>query len=135
MFLKVLGSIVALSLIACVYLVLRKHAALKRAEQFDGVVVEHVARRGSKGGRTYALAIEFRDHRGTPSRLVTSTSSNPASREIGEHVVVFKHSEGGRPEVLIFQELYLFYWIWFCLALCVAGTFAAPRVLDWLYLP
>ena len=133
-FLLVLGYLVALSTALCVVLVIRKHFALRKAEQFEGSVINHVARRGSKGGTTYALTIAYNDRNGEPHEFTTRSGSNPPSRDIGAKVTVFHHANGAKPDILVFQELYLGYWIWFCFAACIAGCLAGSHLISRLYL-
>ena len=133
MILRLLGYVIALSLIGCVYLALRKHASLRSAEQYQGTVTGHVARRGSKGRRVYALQVEYRNRMGAIRRFESTNASSPAARPIGAEVTVFEHPNGASQDLLLFSELYLGYWIWFCAGLCVAGCLAAPVLLRLIY--
>ena len=133
MLLKILGYSVVISLIFCVYLIVRKHQALKNSEQFAGTVVGH-ARSGSKGS-TYALTVEYRDGNSVNHVFTAPGSSNPPARPIGAKVVVFEHRDGSTPDVLVFESVYLGLWIWLCVGLSVLGCFLAPLVLNFLYRP
>lgn len=136
-FLFILGLTAAVSIIPCVLLIVRKHAALRAAEQCQGTVIAHVPRMGggkSGTGMTYALKIEYKDRSGAAHEFTTSGATNPPSRECGEKVTVFHHADGRRPNVLIFGHLYAGYWIWFCFAGCVAGAMLAPYLLPRIYL-
>ena len=134
MILKILGFTAVLSLLPCLYLAIRKHTALKSAEQYTGRVISHVTSRGSKGKTLYKLQIEYTDGNGALNHFTTSSASSPASRDVGDEVTVFKHADGSRADVLVFEELYFGYWLWFCIAMCVAGCFAAPAVLRLVYM-
>ena len=133
MILKLLGYVVVLSLVGCVYLTVRKHVSLGSAEQFRGTVTRHVARRGSKGRTVYALEVEYRNQIGTIRRFESRNASSPAERPIGAEVAVFEHPDGASQDLLVFSELYLGYWIWFCVGLFVAGCLAAPMLLRLIY--
>lgn len=134
MILKLIGFVVALSLVPCIYLAFKKHLALKNAEQCQGKVISHIPSRSSKGRTNYKLQIEYTDRAGAINHFTTSSASSPPSRDVGDEVVVFKHASGSAPDVLVFEELYLGYWMWFCVALCVVGCFAAPMVLRFVYM-
>jgi len=131
--LPTLGYVAALSLVFCIFLVIRKHEALLRAQQCEGSVIGYAARRGTKGGTTYALKINYHDDQGRAHDFTTKTSSKPPARTIGEKVIVFHYPDGSPPSVLLFGELYLGYWIWFCVGICAAGCLVAPRILNFLY--
>jgi hypothetical protein len=133
MFLKILCYLAAFSLIACVILVLRKHAHLRAADRFGGSVVNLVPRRGSKGGTVYALEVTYRDGGGTEQRFVTGMASQPAARQVGEKVVVLAHRDGSKPDLAIFQMLYLGYWIWFCVGIGAIGCLLGPTLVEALY--
>ena len=134
MILKVIGYLIAFSLIGCVYLAMRKHASLKGAEQCRGVVIGHVARTGSKGRTVYALEVEYTDRTGATRHFVTDNASSPPERAVGDEVVVFAHPDKSKPDILVFEELFLGYWIWFCVGVLAAGCLAAPTVLRLIYL-
>lgn len=133
MFLKVLYYLAALSLIACVALVLRKHAYLRSADRFPGSVANLVPRRGSKGGTVYALEVVYHDRGGAEQRFVTSMASRPAARQVGDKVVVLAHRDGSKPDLAIFQLLYLGYWIWFCAGIGAIGCLLGPGIVEALY--
>lgn len=132
MILKVLGYLVVASLIPCVYLMVKKHFALREAEQCAGFVTGHEARRGSKGGNVYALKIEYKDAAGVVHKFSTSSASNPPARKIGTEVVVFHHATG-RPDVMVFEHLFLGYWLWLSIGLTVLGCFVLPPILQMIY--
>ena len=131
--LKLIGFVAALSLVPCLYLAFKKHIALKNAEQCQGRVIDLIPTRGSKGSTNYKMQIEYTDRTGAINHFTTTSASNPPSRDRGEEVLVFKHADGSAPDVLVFQDLYLGYWLWFCVGLCVVGCFAAPLVLRLVY--
>ncbi len=135
MFLKLLGYVIALSLLACVYLVLKKHASLKSSTQHEGKVIDYVRRPGSRGGSVFALKVEYRDGQGVVRHFVAGGASNPPARAINDPVTVFEHPDGSDPDLLVFENLYLLYWIWFCLGVAAAGCLAAPAILRLLYHP
>jgi hypothetical protein len=128
------GYALALSLVFCVHLVLRKHRALRGAEQCQGSVIAHVRRTGGRGGPSYALKIGYRDKQSISHDFTTRNASNPPSRAVGAKVTVFHYPDGSAPDVLVFEDLYLWYWIWFCLGAFALGCLVAPRVLNILYL-
>ena len=133
----ILGVVGALSIVPCMIMVLRKHSAVRSAHQYEGRVVEHELREstGKKGRRrtTYTLKISYQDEEGTRHEFSTRTASNPPSREIGDTVTVFHHPDGSDPDILVFTELYLGYWLWFCFGICCAGCVLGPRVIEWVY--
>jgi hypothetical protein len=134
MVLKLIGYLLAFSLIPCIHQVMRKHAILKNSAQFPGSVVGHVGRSGGRGGRVYALEVEYRNGNGTAKRFVTSSAGNPPARAVGDKVVVFEHRDGGAPDVLLFEELYVVYWLWFCCGIAAVGCLVAPALLRLIYL-
>jgi hypothetical protein len=134
MIIPIFGYALALSLVLCVHLVVRKHRALRGAQQCAGSVIAHVRRVGGKGGPTFALKVDYKDKAGVNHDFTTRNASNPPSRTIGEKVTVFHYPDGSAPDVLVFEDLYLWYWMWFCLGVCAAGCIVAPRVLDFVYL-
>jgi len=120
-------------LVLCIVLVIRKHSALRGAQQCEGIVIGHDPRSGNQDGTTYALKIAYKDQNGGFHSFTTKSSSNPPSKPIGQKLIVFHYSDGTPADVLVFQHLFLGYWIWLCLGICVSGCFLAPRILDWLY--
>lgn len=112
--LKTLGIVIVLSLPVCIFLIVRKHIALTHAEQYEGRVVGYEVRRGSRGSRTYALKIEYIDADNQTHTFVSKSASYPASRNIGDHVTVFHYLDGSTPDILVFQDLFLIYWLWMC---------------------
>jgi hypothetical protein len=133
MIITAFGYAMALSLVLCVHLVVRKHRALRGAQQCEGSVIAHVPRTGGRSSLTYALKIDYRDKQGVSHDFTTRDSSNPASRAVGAKVTVFHYADGSPPDVLVFAELYLWYWIWFCLGGCAAGCIVASWLLDIIY--
>lgn len=123
-------------MVLCVFLVLRKHSALRAAHQCKGSVLKHVARQSEKKGVVgvvYALKIGYQDHHGVAHEFTTSSASNPPSAKVGSSVTVFHHTDGSSADVLIFQELYLGYWIWFCIGVWIVGCIAGPYLLPRIY--
>jgi hypothetical protein len=132
MILRILGYAVAVSLVFCIHFIIRKHKALKNSDQFEGTVIGYEPHRGSKG-TTYALRIEYRDQQSRAQVFTASGASSPPARPIGAKVLVFQHRDGGRPDILVFESVYLGLWIWFCFGMCVIGCLMAPYVLDAVY--
>ena len=128
-----LSAILVLSLLPCVCLALRKHISLTRARQYDGMVTGHVTSRGTKGRTNYALQITYRDSRGNEQQFVTSATSSSPECAVGEKIVVFEHAAGGEPEIMLFNYLYLHYWLWFCAGIAALGCLVAPSLLRSLY--
>jgi hypothetical protein len=135
-FFLIFGIIAALSIIPCVILMVRKHAALRVAEQCEGTVIGHVAKRGSgkRASTTYALKIAYKDRAGAEHEFTTAVGSNPPSHERGAKLTVFHHADGRRPDVLSFAYLYFGYWLWLCVAVCAIGCLVAPHLLPRIYL-
>jgi hypothetical protein len=133
MFFRIICYLTALSLIACIVLVLRKHAYLRTADRFTGNVANLVPRRGNKGGTVYALEVVYRDGGGAEQRFVTGAASRPAARQVGDKVVVLAHRDGSKPDLVIFQLLYLGYWIWFCAGIGAIGCLLGPALVEALY--
>lgn len=129
---KILGYLVAFSIVPCAFLFVRKHVALKRAELCKGVVLAHEPRSESDG-TTYALRVEYRHPHSGAHSFVTGSSSNPPACAIGEKVTVFHHSAGRQPDILVFSHLFLGYWIWFCISVCVIGCLCASSVIESFY--
>jgi len=135
MILKYLGWAIALSLVLCIYFILKKHQALKNADHFPGKVVGYETRSGVDGPTTtYALKIKYYDALGISHQFVAPGASQPPSRPIGADVMVFQPRDGEPPAVLIFQSLYLGLWIWLCAGIGVLGCMLAPTILKYLYL-
>lgn len=134
MIIKLLGLLFALSIVPCVYYVLKKHTDLKSAEQLEGTVIGHEERKGSKGSLTYALMIEYQDNLAHNHQFTTGASTNPPARKIGEKVTVFHHGEHAKPDIMVFEYLFFGYWIWFCAALAILGCFILPTFLRVVYL-
>jgi len=135
-FLLIFGITAAVSIIPCVLLIVRKHAALLVAEQYEGTVVGHASRRsgGKQATMTYALKIEYKDRSGAAHEFTTRVGSNPPSHPRGARLTVFHHADGRRPDVLHFGYLYFGYWLWFCVAFCAIGCLVAPHLLKRIYL-
>jgi len=132
--LPTLGYVITLSLVFCVYLMGRKHIALQKARQYEGTVIGYESRPGNKG-TTYSLKVEYQDSESQRHTFIARGSSNPPARAVGAKVTVFQHATPGvTPDILVFEDLYLGYWIWLCLGVCVAGCLVSPFVLKWLYL-
>ena len=134
MILKLLGLLIVASLCPCLYYSFKTHDALKKAAQFEGTVIGHEKRRGSKGGVSYALTIKYRDHQSQTHTFTTNASTSPAARDIGEKLVVFHHKGNRNPDILIFEHLFLINWLWFCLAIAIMGCFVFPTFLKVIYL-
>jgi hypothetical protein len=132
MFLKVFAGLAACSLVLCIYLVLRKHLSLRDADRFPGTVSKLVPRTGRKG-TTYALEVSYRDGGGNEKLFVTGMASRPALRQVGDRVTVLAHRDGSKPDLLIFQLLYLGYWLWFCAGICAIGFLLGPPLVEALY--
>jgi hypothetical protein len=132
MVLKFIGGLIVLSLIPCVYLMVRKHQELKNSDQFEGTVIGHVPHSGGKS-TTYGLKVQYLNQNETLTEFEASVASSPPARPIGAKVIVFQHRSGSAPDILVFESVYLLYWIWFCVGLCVAGCFLAPWVMNLLY--
>lgn len=115
------------------YLTWRKHALLRSAQKYNGVVTDYVIGRGTKGRTNYALQITYTNNKGIEKRFVTSATSSSPECAIGESVAVFEKIDGTEPDVLIFAYLYLHYWIWFCAGITVLGCLLAPGLLRNLY--
>jgi Protein of unknown function (DUF3592) len=128
--LKTLGLLVVLSLPVCIFLVVRKHIALTRAVQYEGRVVAHEARSST----TYALKIQYTDADNHTHRFVSTSSSYPPSRNVGDRVTVFHHVDGSSPDILVFEDLFLLYWIWISFGIAVAGCMLIPYLLEAIYL-
>jgi hypothetical protein len=132
MILKLLGYTVSFSLFFCIYFMVRKHSELKNSDQFEGSVIGYEASRGSKG-TTYALKIQYKDQNSNTQEFTASGGSSPPSRPIGATVRVFQHRDGSKPDILVFESVYLGLWIWFCVGLCVSGCLIAPYFLSTVY--
>ncbi len=132
-FFKVLAYAAVLSIFPCIFFMVRKHVALKGADQCAGVVIGHEERSDSDGS-TYALRIEYSDSNLKKHTFVTGSASNPPARSIGEKVKVFHYGEDKKPDVLVFVHLFLGYWIWLCFSLTLAGCFIAPKIMEIIYL-
>lgn len=129
--LLLLGVAAALSLLPCLALIIRKHVALRRADQYQGTVVSHVER--GKNDSSYALKIAYEDRDGIAHEYTTLSSSSPPARNIGAPVTVFHHRDGSR-DVLVFQHLYFGYWLWLCLATFITGCVFGSSILSRIYL-
>ncbi|MGB2926659.1 MAG: hypothetical protein WBB82_15270 [Limnothrix sp.] len=130
---KVLGLMLAASMLLCLPLVAKKHNALKTATQYDGIVIGHKAH-SDNDGTAYSLEVEYQGADFRKHIFVNSASSNPPARAIGDPVRVFDHGDNKTPEVLAFQTIYVGYWIWFCCSLAVLGCFVAPTFMRMIYL-
>ena len=93
------------------------------------------AGRASKGGTVYALEVAYRDGGGAEQRFVTGMPSRPAVRQVGDKVLVLSHRDGSKPDLAIFQLLYLGYWIWFCVGMGAIGCLLGPALVEALYAP
>ena len=133
MFLKVIGYITLISFIPLAYFAVRKHERLKNGTQYAGIVTDLIRRRSSKGGPVYAIQVEYQDSSGGRKFFVNEYASNPPIRLVGNVVKVVEYRDGRNPDVLVFTSLYVFYWMWFCVILLVAGVFAGQTVIDWIY--
>ena len=133
MILKYLGWAIALSLVFCIYFILKKHQTLKNADHFPGKVIGYETHSGNKGP-SYALKIQYHDAAGISHQFVAPGASSPPSRPIGAEEMVFQPRDGEPPAVLIFQSLYLGLWIWLCAGIGVLGCMLAPTILKYLYL-
>jgi hypothetical protein len=100
---------------------------------YPGNVANLVPRRGSKGGTVYALEVVYHDRAGAEQRFVTGMASRPAARQVGDKVVVLAHRDGSKPDLAIFQLLYLGYWIWFCAGIGAIGCLLGPSLVEALY--
>jgi len=128
---KLVAGLVGLSLFYCVFLVVRKHSALKTAVRFDGEVVGYVS--GGGKGRTKRLKVVYLDEMGKRRTFDDpGIASDPPSRPIGAKVTVLRQADGTH-EVLLFQSLYLGYWIWFCFAACFMGLWVLPFAVERIY--
>jgi hypothetical protein len=77
------------ALIAASVVAYQTRQFMAEASQADGVVVDLIGHRGSKGSVTYAPKVAFRAE-GTPAPIefVGAVSSNPPAFAVGEHVEV-----------------------------------------------
>ncbi len=133
MSLKILGGLIVFSLVFCLYFIFKKHTKLKNSAQFEGVVVGLEPSRDSDGKTTYALKIEYRDDHAVAHQFTASGASSPPARPIGAKVLVFQPFDGSKPDILVFESIYLALWIWLCVGICITGCFAAPYVLAAIY--
>lgn len=131
--LKIIGYLISFSLIFCLYFIFKKHEALRNSDQYEGTVVGLEPRTGSKGERTYALRVEYADRNDMTHTFVTSGASSPPARPVGAKVRVFQHRDGSKPDILVFESVYLGFWIWFCVGIAVTGCLVAPFVLKAIY--
>jgi hypothetical protein len=88
LFVAIFGGIGVVFVIIAAWMLVSTIQFRERAQSTEGVVVELVSRRGSKGGVTYSPVYEFKDRNGGQHRVQSSTSSNPASYDVGERVTV-----------------------------------------------
>jgi len=128
--LKTLGIIIMLSLPVCIFLIVRKHIALTRAVQYEGRVVAY--EHGSGSG-TYALKIRYIDGDNQTHKFVSRSASYPPSRNIGDRVTVFHHLDGSTPDILVFEDLFLVYWIWILVGIAATGCMLIPYLLEAVY--
>lgn len=129
----------AISLLLCVTLVVKKHFSLKNADQYEGIVVGYEERKSlrGKGGHrhnVFALKVDYlKEDNSQSHKFTTLTASYPPSKEIGEKVKVVVYKDG-KEDVLDFQFVYIFYWIWFCVGLLAAGLVWLPKILQLIYI-
>lgn len=136
---RVIGHLLAISLLLCISLVVKKHLSLKNADQYEGIVVGYEERKSlrGKGGHrhnVFALKVDYlREDYLQVHKFTTLVASYPPSKEIGEKVKVFVYKDG-KEEALDFQFVYIFYWIWFCVGFLAAGLVWLPKIFQLIYI-
>lgn len=121
------------------YLTWRKHHMLLTGHLASGEVTELIPHRGSKGGTNYSLRVAYTQADGEKNEFTTSFSSNPPMHQLNEKIRVIYYDNGTSPDILAFQDLYLFPWVLCCagvfiLMLCL-GLAYGPSLIDSTYLP
>ena len=105
LFVAIFGGIGVVFVIVAAWILVSTIQFRGRAQSAEGVVVELVARSGSKGGVTYAPVYEFTDRNGESHRVQSSSSSNPASYDVGERVTVrYEPAEPGDARIDGFMD-------------------------------
>ena len=128
-----LGYLAILGLLLGTYFAWRKHVQLRNSDQFDGRVIGHVPKH--IGGRQYyALKVEYLDFKGQRQEFVTTQTGKPASRNIREPVRVFVPKNGANPDVLVFELVYLKYFIGITLGTFALVCFLSPYILRAIYI-
>jgi hypothetical protein len=90
------------------FLSLNSYHLLKEGVPARGEVIELVGRRGSKGGTTYAPLYEFKATDGKTYTILSSTSSNPPSHQVGDQIsVLYPKGNPEKAEINAFLDLWL----------------------------
>jgi hypothetical protein len=134
----ILSAGIALVVVA-LYLSWRKHNLVLTGHLADGQVTELIPHRGSKGGVSYSLRVKYSLPDGQPGEFVTTFSSSPPLHDLHEKVRVVYYPGATSPDILAFNDLYLFPWVLFCtglflLLMCAGFTFG-PTLINNIYLP
>lgn len=127
----ILGCLVTLSVIPCIYLAARQHSMMARSEYYEGTVTAHIPRSGKT--TTYALQVTYQDREGVSKTFTSSTASSPPERNIGEKVKVFFDPSTSTDGILLFSNTYLLYWLWFCVCLFAAGFLVGAPLVGLIY--
>lgn len=129
---KMIGWVIVLSIVPCLYLMFQVHSRIKMTQKLHGTVVSYSESRGSK--KTYALNVAYQDQSGETRTLTGSVSSSHPPKKIGDAVIVLQSKDGSEIKIFLFDELFLWYWIWLCIGITVGGFLFGQNVLEWYYL-
>jgi hypothetical protein len=132
MLFRIIGYLLAMSVVPCLFLLVRRHVTLRHSEIYNGTVVAHEVR-NDRDSPYFALRVEYRDSQSQVHGFTTESAMNPPARKVGDGVMVFHYSDGSRPDIMVFEHLFLGYWTWLCACICVIGWLCAPAVMRALY--
>lgn len=134
----VLNIITAALLAVAVALFIAGHQFIRSRVITEGRVTELIAKRGSKGSRTYSVVATFRDAAGTPRTYRASFSSSNPGYAVGDPIRICYR--GGSPEdcgVYSFGYRFGAAWIIGSIALMLVlislGFRHGQRVMDGVY--
>ena len=127
-----MGGIAVLFLFVSLYFAIRKHIAISQADQFPGKVIGHESRSSSRS-TSYALKIKYKNLDGIQKEFITKQATGPAAKNIGETVIVLAPKDGGTPDVLVFELLYLKYFIGITIGFFSLICFLSPTLLKVVY--
>jgi hypothetical protein len=114
------------------YFAARKHFVLKDAKQVEGRVIGHVSESIGRS-KSYKLKVEYFDSTGHRHEFITTQATGPAAKAIGESVLAFIPENGENPDVLVFELLYLKYFIGITLGGFALVCLLSPYLLRAIY--
>jgi hypothetical protein len=85
-----------------------EHSWIKRGNIAEGIVVELIPSRGSKGGTVYKPRVQYKTVDGRELTFTRSYSSSPPGFRVGERVAVAYHPGNEKARILTFGQRFGF---------------------------